>query len=183
MIRRPPRSTLFPYTTLFRSQPGWRARPRRATAAGTDRRPSAAHPRGAVGDVQPQRKLGAEPLVDRAADLVERVALRGEPRREHRLAHADVALRAVVGLEAGEQRAMPEMFGALAVAMDAVEHLWSLARSRVRFCGPGGIQHRARGQDPFGRHTRAGRSEEHTSELQSRLHLVCRLLLEKKKEN
>src|SRR2546422_4325529 len=28
----------------------------------------------------------------------------------------------------------------------------------------------------------AGRSEEHTSELQSRLHLVCRLLLEKKKK-
>src|SRR2546422_5077720 len=28
---------------------------------------------------------------------------------------------------------------------------------------------------------RAQRSEEHTSELQSRLHLVCRLLLEKKK--
>src|SRR2546429_4969739 len=29
----------------------------------------------------------------------------------------------------------------------------------------------------------ARRSEEHTSELQSRLHLVCRLLLEKKKDN
>src|SRR2546422_2051456 len=28
----------------------------------------------------------------------------------------------------------------------------------------------------------AGESEEHTSELQSRLHLVCRLLLEKKKK-
>src|SRR5690554_8084996 len=28
-----------------------------------------------------------------------------------------------------------------------------------------------------------GRSEEHTSELQSRPHLVCRLLLEKKKKN
>src|SRR2546422_1351970 len=28
----------------------------------------------------------------------------------------------------------------------------------------------------------ANRSEEHTSELQSRLHLVCRLLLEKKKK-
>src|SRR2546422_7840551 len=28
----------------------------------------------------------------------------------------------------------------------------------------------------------ASRSEEHTSELQSRLHLVCRLLLEKKKK-
>src|SRR2546422_7112597 len=31
--------------------------------------------------------------------------------------------------------------------------------------------------------TRAPRSEEHTSELQSRLHLVCRLLLEKKKRS
>src|SRR2546422_7747934 len=30
---------------------------------------------------------------------------------------------------------------------------------------------------------RDDRSEEHTSELQSRLHLVCRLLLEKKKQN
>src|SRR5260370_21399320 len=34
-----------------------------------------------------------------------------------------------------------------------------------------------------GRHATAGRrSEEHTSELQSHLNLVCRLLLEKKKE-
>src|SRR2546429_6912643 len=32
-------------------------------------------------------------------------------------------------------------------------------------------------------HTTPLRSEEHTSELQSRLHLVCRLLLEKKKKN
>src|SRR2546422_4286858 len=32
------------------------------------------------------------------------------------------------------------------------------------------------------RATTANRSEEHTSELQSRLHLVCRLLLEKKKK-
>src|SRR5687768_18108831 len=31
--------------------------------------------------------------------------------------------------------------------------------------------------------SRDARSEEHTSELQSRLHLVCRLLLEKKKNN
>src|SRR5687768_18356166 len=37
------------------------------------------------------------------------------------------------------------------------------------------------GQDSF--HTGVhARSEEHTSELQSRLHLVCRLLLEKKKK-
>src|SRR2546422_6667490 len=33
-----------------------------------------------------------------------------------------------------------------------------------------------------GREIRRIRSEEHTSELQSRLHLVCRLLLEKKKK-
>src|SRR2546422_4567220 len=44
-----------------------------------------------------------------------------------------------------------------------------------------------RGWHPVGRAEKrragcAGRSEEHTSELQSRLHLVCRLLLEKKKE-
>src|SRR2546422_7073672 len=37
---------------------------------------------------------------------------------------------------------------------------------------------RARAHEPLGL-----RSEEHTSELQSRLHLVCRLLLEKKKNN
>src|SRR5687768_18255651 len=34
-----------------------------------------------------------------------------------------------------------------------------------------------------GERKRRPRSEEHTSELQSRLHLVCRLLLEKKKKN
>src|SRR2546422_5652182 len=33
----------------------------------------------------------------------------------------------------------------------------------------------------FFKQLEAARSEEHTSELQSRLHLVCRLLLEKKK--
>src|SRR2546422_4309551 len=35
---------------------------------------------------------------------------------------------------------------------------------------------------PFTVSVNAPRSEEHTSELQSRLHLVCRLLLEKKKQ-
>src|SRR2546429_4623899 len=37
-------------------------------------------------------------------------------------------------------------------------------------------------QRPTGTITLCRRSEEHTSELQSRLHLVCRLLLEKKKK-
>src|SRR5690348_18184422 len=35
----------------------------------------------------------------------------------------------------------------------------------------------------FALSTRGARSEEHTSELQSPVHLVCRLLLEKKKKN
>src|SRR2546422_1610285 len=50
------------------------------------------------------------------------------------------------------------------------------------------LPHWCRGVSPFGPPARMApqghppRSEEHTSELQSRLHLVCRLLLEKKKK-
>src|SRR5687768_18096810 len=97
MIRLPPRSTLFPYTTLFRSAllaPG-----RRALL------PRARHPRA-----------HAAPRGD---------LLRGRP----------AGARAVSG---------------------------RADRRRVRA------------------DARADRSEEHTSELQSRLHLVCRLLLEQK---
>src|SRR2546422_1436588 len=43
-----------------------------------------------------------------------------------------------------------------------------------------GEREQQQGGDKQGARTR-WRSEEHTSELQSRLHLVCRLLLEKKK--
>src|SRR3712207_8446565 len=97
MIRRPPRSTLFPYTTLFRSaEPAPRQRLRRRGAGRDARRADA-----------PQR------------------------RRVHR--------------RAGR--------------------------------GGGGVQRAAhRPRAP------AARSEEHTSELQSRQYLVCRLLLEKKKK-
>src|SRR2546422_10165357 len=51
--------------------------------------------------------------------------------------------------------------------------------------GPDGLSRVPGGYRSTPRKPRAGtprrRSEEHTSELQSRLHLVCRLLLEKKK--
>src|SRR2546422_2292334 len=50
--------------------------------------------------------------------------------------------------------------------------------------GPPADLFRRQPQDPLGagvRRLQPARSEEHTSELQSRLHLVCRLLLEKKK--
>src|SRR3712207_8453970 len=98
MIRRPPRSTLFPYTTLFRS---------------------AADLRG-----------GGPPCAAR----------RSAPRRDRASEHVGTA-RDPVGLEP-------------AVAPLAVEQPSD---------------------------DRAERSEEHTSELQSRQYLVCRLLLEKKK--
>src|SRR2546422_4512713 len=53
--------------------------------------------------------------------------------------------------------------------------------------GGSGARRGRRGRQSQDRHadSRGGvsRSEEHTSELQSRLHLVCRLLLEKKKKN
>src|SRR2546422_2135119 len=60
----------------------------------------------------------------------------------------------------------------------------TLFRSRPaeRRVGPPGRAARARGAPAAGVLRGGGaRSEEHTSELQSRLHLVCRLLLEKKK--
>src|SRR3989449_11255120 len=47
---------------------------------------------------------------------------------------------------------------------------------------PVGLQEFRRPEAVEQRPARAHRSEEHTSELQSRLHLVCRLLLEKKKK-
>src|SRR2546426_5018412 len=58
MIRRPPRSTLFPYTTLFRSacSAGATARGRRAAEAADDRRQRAAAER---------RDAGAAPAGDR----------------------------------------------------------------------------------------------------------------------
>src|SRR3712207_7567683 len=98
MIRRPPRSTLFPYTTLFRSK-------FEQNSSDHDREP------------EPQRT---------AVDLV--------LFRNRRNRHARVGLR---------RRPAP-------------------GRRVLR------VRH-------------AGRSEEHTSELQSRQYLVCRLLLEKKK--
>src|SRR3712207_7368448 len=59
MIRRPPRSTLFPYTTLFRSRPGLRS-------AGESGAASAARPRPEAVDGDPRvraRARGAPPLL------------------------------------------------------------------------------------------------------------------------
>src|SRR3712207_8845972 len=98
MIRRPPRSTLFPYTTLFRSIASWATKPALATAT--------------IASWATQAAL---------ATIARRRCDRGLEHRE----------RAISG------RSWP----------------------------------------------RTRRSEEHTSELQSRQYLVCRLLLEKKKQS
>src|SRR2546422_6611415 len=57
MIRRPPRSTLFPYTTLFRSSETWRRPARRS------RRPSDRRGTDTVGRADPP--LGRRPSGDR----------------------------------------------------------------------------------------------------------------------
>src|SRR2546429_5893728 len=97
MIRRPPRSTLFPYTTLFRSQ-------------------------FLAESLGHRQRIGARGAHDE-----------GSPILRHPSAVTAHTLKG------------------------HVNH------------GPGSFPH-----------TTVTRSEEHTSELQSRLHLVCRLLLEKK---
>src|SRR5690348_8960008 len=57
--------------------------------------------------------------------------------------------------------------------------LWGRKKARIRRRAGGGLWgEQARRYDRARR--RPGRSEEHTSELQSPVHLVCRLLLEKK---
>src|SRR3989449_3345781 len=63
---------------------------------------------------------------------------------------------------------LDDLAGIVSIALD----VWHRARGAAQTAlkGQGGVVVRS-----------DGRSEEHTSELQSRLHLVCRLLLEKKK--
>src|SRR2546426_4256 len=60
MIRRPPRSTLFPYTTLFRSQFGPRPGPTRRPGHGAERR----HPRDGGPAVDSVLLLAPLPLPD-----------------------------------------------------------------------------------------------------------------------
>src|SRR3712207_8110080 len=63
MIRRPPRSTLFPYTTLFRSQLAGRPGPGRAGAA------AARRPRRGTGDpAAPAHRVGGGRAVDRSEE-------------------------------------------------------------------------------------------------------------------
>src|SRR3712207_7491181 len=78
-----------------------------------------------------------------------------------------------IWMAAGQRRA-----ARLAVA---APRLLALQRSREGDGGVGPARPRRAGDQPGMAHPVAARSEEHTSELQSRQYLVCRLLLEKKK--
>src|SRR5262245_64328693 len=56
MIRRPPRSTLFPYTTLFRSRPGLACGPgRRGRLAQADQRPPRARLAAGAGQLEDRK--------------------------------------------------------------------------------------------------------------------------------
>src|SRR5687767_15900922 len=86
MIRRPPRSTLFPYTTLFRSLPrlAWRHVRNRRTVlqvAGSQRRPGPAPERDAAPAERPRARLGGGRVLPgpRPGRLVEGVALQRGP--------------------------------------------------------------------------------------------------------
>src|SRR5437870_10032803 len=84
---------------------------------------------------------------------------------------------------------MSELFGCLAVSDTIADHLHSLSGfNSLILCRSGPLADRLEwlenwklGQVGSASCYHSNRSEEHTSELQSRGHLVCRLLLEKKK--
>src|SRR3989449_9571500 len=172
MIRRPPRSTLFPYTTLFRS------RTPRAVFRGLDE--GKAFERHAVLDDGGAGDAGAD-----EDDGHESLELPLEEAR-HALGSRREAL------ERGELRGVAD-HGRLGAARrrrgDRGPRLREPGRAALDERRERDLrEERAGVLDDLARNAEdavgaAHRSEEHTSELQSRLHLVCRLLLEKKKKN
>src|SRR2546422_10895848 len=147
MIRRPPRSTLFPYTTLFRSRRGGH----HAQRAARDLAPRVGPPHAQAAEEALTR---TQLLAAAAAGLVgvglfPAAAYAWTPGTHVYLGESVLAnLHQLTSAVADLLRAFPYDFLYGNIAADT-----SMAKKR---------------------------SEEHTSELQSRLHLVCRLLLEKK---
>src|SRR2546422_7160968 len=179
MIRRPPRSTLFPYTTLFRSIEGdavERAVPIRQREGS---RAGGRHVR-----ISLCREPGPHP--PERAPVKAQVMDAPEMLRETRHLRRAVAAQVECPLPAGDF-GEPEPVGSR-----TVDPRWQPAGRRLQLrqaprlplkADPPGdaLTHDGNGMQEV-RCAGQLRSEEHTSELQSRLHLVCRLLLEKKKE-
>src|SRR5260221_8694943 len=95
MIRRPPRSTLFPYTTLFRSK-SWRARTDRASAARRARcRPRAwcrCRSEEHTSELQSHSDLVCRLLLEKKKLLIDRILLRArDPSPRTRLVVDEVA--------------------------------------------------------------------------------------------
>src|SRR2546428_6080814 len=99
------------------------------------------------------------------------------------------------GQEVGHDERRPRLLERARVAEDAAHAIADTVAGGIRHRGGDGVGIVVDGEDPDDaeprggdcEHTRTGpevdqRSEEHTSELQSRSDLVCRLLLEKKKQ-
>src|SRR3712207_9248442 len=68
---------------------------------------------------------------------------------------------------------------ALPISLEEAHQVYDLAAAREERLRPAELLRAV----PYDDHVRGLRSEEHTSELQSRQYLVCRLLLEKKKQS
>src|SRR3989449_9001818 len=103
--------------------------------------------------------------------------------RAYNLAHHDELVRPYAGVVAAGQ-ALPRPGRALGLVTSKMRsgalrglQVAELADAFDVIVGSDDVTHPKPHPDPV----LAARSEEHTSELQSRLHLVCRLLLEKKK--
>src|SRR5690554_1753778 len=89
--------------------------------------------------------------------------------------HGDFASNLAMMLAKPAQKKPRDLAAALIAALPADDNI-----SKAEIAGPGFINF-FQADDLLGR--QLSRSEEHTSELQSRPQLVCRLLLEKKKNN
>src|SRR3989475_387429 len=194
MIRRPPRSTLFPYTTLFRSAGHGQAACVALAARGSVADRAVAH----VGQAAPLVDLLLAEFLHR--DLLQGrdfAAARGQP--EGGAGHGGQADHAEGDfLECVHVPVLRSQFCALSAGAASAAFALSAASTRA---GVNGTSRRrtpvasntaletaaalgteADSPAPMGSSPGRSRSEEHTSELQSQSNLVCRLLLEKKKK-
>src|SRR2546422_7370688 len=114
---------------------------------------------------------GMEATVEQEAGNLPKRAVQAQLRHEHDVGGRIRAQQPRPAQHLGPQQAE--------LRVDVAHPLEQLLKPHA---GPGGLQVQTvvvcRSDSPV----RVDRSEEHTSELQSRLHLVCRLLLEKKKK-
>src|SRR6516162_3264139 len=181
MIRRPPRSTLFPYTTLFRSAHGWR---RTRWRAGNPRScPWTTRSEEHTSELQSPCNLVCRLLLEKKKDSAAGWPSTRQGRKMLRVPSLHVVFSNPVVRSATSFR--PDLLAFRFFFNDtATTEIYTLSlhdalpiSSRAGHRPP-----RRRMPSRRGAARRHPRSEEHTSELQSPCKLVCRLLLEKKKK-